>query len=121
MSSQNPPGGLAYPHYALIYIDSDGNLRHEASRSVANSREAILSPRVTNEFLRAVVRSGGAVASHSRCKSHTEWNPYGESDPTQLSRAHRHHRIKEQPCNLLSRHKQGVCLTLQTHKESKGT
>jgi hypothetical protein len=70
MSRQNQQGELTYPHFALIYIDRDGNLRHEASHSIANSRESILSPRVTNEFLRAVARSRDPGPSHSQCKSH---------------------------------------------------
>lgn len=71
MSGPNWQDGQAYRHFALIYIDRDGNLRHEASPSVAHSRETILSPRVTNEFLRAVAQSGEASPSHSQCKSHT--------------------------------------------------
>ncbi|KAJ5190201.1 uncharacterized protein N7498_009186 [Penicillium cinerascens] len=67
MSRRNQQGELTYPHFALIYIDRDGNLRHEASRSIANSRETILSPRVTNEFLRAVARSSDLGPSHSQC------------------------------------------------------
>ncbi|KAJ5930231.1 hypothetical protein N7466_005724 [Penicillium verhagenii] len=57
---------LAHPHFALIYIDRDGNLRHEASPSIANSREAILSPRVTDAFLQAVAMSGEPGPSHSQ-------------------------------------------------------
>lgn len=70
MSRQNQQDELAYPHFALIYIDRDGNLRHEASPSIRNSREAILSPGVTNAFLQAVARSGEAVPSHSLSKCH---------------------------------------------------
>lgn len=69
-NQQNSPEDLAYPHFALIYIDRQGNLRHESSLSVANSRETILSPLVTDEFLRAVHRSSGAAPSHSQCKCH---------------------------------------------------
>ncbi|KAJ5087294.1 hypothetical protein N7456_010910 [Penicillium angulare] len=64
----NQQDELTHPHFALIYIDRDGNLRHEASQSVANSRESILSPRVTDAFLRAVARSREPVPSHSHCK-----------------------------------------------------
>lgn len=71
MSGHNWQDERAYPHFALIYIDQDGNLRHESSPSIADSREAILSPRVTNEFLRAVARSGEVPSSHSQRKSHT--------------------------------------------------
>ncbi|OQD72632.1 hypothetical protein PENDEC_c020G04837 [Penicillium decumbens] len=64
--NRNQQGELTYPHFALIYIDRDGNLCHEASRSIADSRETILSPRVTNEFLRAVARSRDSDQSHSQ-------------------------------------------------------
>ncbi|KAJ5769599.1 hypothetical protein N7520_004158 [Penicillium odoratum] len=67
----NQQDELAHPHFALIYIDRDGNLRHEASPSIASSREAILSPRVTDAFLQAVARSEDLGTSHSPCKSHT--------------------------------------------------
>lgn len=70
MSAQNQQNSPEYPHFALIYIDRQGNLRHESSLSVANSRETILSPLVTDEFLRAVQRSSGATPSHSQCKCH---------------------------------------------------
>lgn len=64
----NQQDELAHPHFALIYIDRDGNLRHEASPSIANSREAILSPRVTDAFLQAVARSREPGTSRSSCK-----------------------------------------------------
>ncbi|CAI7668131.1 unnamed protein product [Penicillium pancosmium] len=63
MSAQDQQNSPEYPHFALIYIDRQGNLRHESSLSVANSRETILSPLVTDEFLRAVQRSSGAPPS----------------------------------------------------------
>ncbi|KAJ6114319.1 hypothetical protein N7486_000097 [Penicillium sp. IBT 16267x] len=63
MSNQHDE--LAHPHFALIYIDRDGNLRHVASPSIANSRETILSPRVTDAFLQAVARSGEPGPSRS--------------------------------------------------------
>ncbi|KAJ5679893.1 hypothetical protein N7462_008137 [Penicillium macrosclerotiorum] len=66
MSRQHQQDELAYPHFALIYLDRDGNLHHEASRSIANSRESILSPRVTDAFLRAVAQSSEALPSHSQ-------------------------------------------------------
>jgi hypothetical protein len=70
MSRQNQQGGLSYPHFALVYIDRDGNLRHEVSRSIAHSSQIILSPEVTNEFLSAAEKSSGYHSSHSLCKSH---------------------------------------------------
>ncbi|KAL2792974.1 hypothetical protein BJX66DRAFT_235256 [Aspergillus keveii] len=47
------------PHFALLYIDKDGKLRFEASASIAD----ILSPEVTDSFLRAVALSGDGVNS----------------------------------------------------------
>ncbi|KAJ5769728.1 uncharacterized protein N7511_001779, partial [Penicillium nucicola] len=44
-------------HFALIYIDREGNLRHETSTSISDSAQAILSPRVIGEFLQAVAES----------------------------------------------------------------
>lgn len=44
-------------HFALIYIDREGNLRHEMSSSISDSAQAILSPRLTREFLQAVAES----------------------------------------------------------------
>ncbi|CAG8162063.1 unnamed protein product [Penicillium nalgiovense] len=65
MSRQSPeePG---YTHFAMIYIDNDGNLCQRASDSISESREAILSPRVTGEFLRAVAMSREAHATRSQ-------------------------------------------------------
>ncbi|KAJ6107017.1 hypothetical protein N7512_010534 [Penicillium capsulatum] len=63
MVSDDQPDNLAYPHFALIYIDRDGNLRQEASQSIAQSRETILSPRVRDAFLRAVAMSNTGPVS----------------------------------------------------------
>ncbi|KAJ5100831.1 hypothetical protein N7456_006883 [Penicillium angulare] len=41
-------------HFALIYIDREGNLRHEVSASIFDSAYSILSPQVTGAFLKAV-------------------------------------------------------------------
>lgn len=57
MSSQPPREELTYPHFALIYIDREGNLCQKSSQSVAESRERIFTPRVRDEFLRAVAMS----------------------------------------------------------------
>lgn len=57
MSGQSPSDGLVYPHFAMIYIDREGNLCQRVSKSIAESRQRILSPRVMGEFLRAVARS----------------------------------------------------------------
>lgn len=71
MSGHHRQGDRAYQYFALIGIDRDGTLRHETSPSIARSREAILSPQVTHEFLRAVARSREMVPSHSHRRSHT--------------------------------------------------
>ncbi|KAJ5321688.1 uncharacterized protein N7506_010818 [Penicillium brevicompactum] len=47
----------AYPHYAMIYIDAEGNLCQRSSASVAQNMQDIISPTVAGEFLRAVARS----------------------------------------------------------------
>lgn len=68
MPGSNWPDSQAYRHFALIYIDRNGNLRHEASSSIAHDSEAILSPRVTNAFLRAVAQSAEASQSPFQCQ-----------------------------------------------------
>ncbi|KAB8234294.1 DUF2841 domain-containing protein [Aspergillus alliaceus] len=52
-----PLDGLSSIHFALIYIDENGKLRFEASPSIANNCQSILSPNVTDTFLRAVALS----------------------------------------------------------------
>jgi hypothetical protein len=52
-----PLDGLSSIHFALIYIDESGKLRFEASPSIVNSCQSILSPNVTDTFLRAVALS----------------------------------------------------------------
>lgn len=44
-------------HFALIYIDRDGNLRHQISPSLYDNREDILSAQVAARFLKAVAES----------------------------------------------------------------
>ncbi|KAE8351199.1 hypothetical protein BDV28DRAFT_150204 [Aspergillus coremiiformis] len=48
---------LSSIHFALIYIDDQGKLRFETSPSLANNCQSILSPNVTDTFLRAVALS----------------------------------------------------------------
>lgn len=64
--SRQSPEEPEYAHFAMIYIDSDGNLCQRASDSISESRQTILSPRVTGEFLRAVAMSREAHAA--RCQ-----------------------------------------------------
>ncbi|EAW06990.1 DUF2841 domain-containing protein [Aspergillus clavatus NRRL 1] len=49
--------GLSYVHFAIIYVDHSGKLGFEASPSIADSCQSILSPSVTETFLRAVAIS----------------------------------------------------------------
>ncbi|PLB41005.1 DUF2841 domain-containing protein [Aspergillus candidus] len=58
-----PLDGLTSMHFALIYMDEDGKLRFEASPSIVNNCQTILSPNVTDNFLRAVAMSGQGVPS----------------------------------------------------------
>lgn len=53
-----------YRHYALIYIDEDGNLCQDSSPSVAQNHENIISPRVRNAFLGAVASSRDSISAH---------------------------------------------------------
>ncbi|KAJ5982092.1 hypothetical protein N7451_012192 [Penicillium sp. IBT 35674x] len=50
-------------HFALIYIDKEGNLHHEMSPSISASRQTVLSPQVTTEFLKAVAESNEVMSS----------------------------------------------------------
>ncbi|PWY88316.1 hypothetical protein BO70DRAFT_331650 [Aspergillus heteromorphus CBS 117.55] len=65
-----PLDGLACLHFALIYIDDSGKLRFEASPSIANNCQSILSPNVTDSFLRAVALSGKGDPSKMLGKTH---------------------------------------------------
>lgn len=75
-----PLDGLACMHFALIYIDDNGKLRFEASQSIANNCQTILSPSVTENFLRAVALSGKGdpskmLGSLSRSRTDTLLTP----------------------------------------------
>jgi hypothetical protein len=59
------------PYYALIYIDADGMLHHEVSPHFANNSDSILTPRVTEEFLRAVTKTQKYFALERSKFSHT--------------------------------------------------
>ncbi|KAJ5815027.1 hypothetical protein N7474_006804 [Penicillium riverlandense] len=48
---------LPYTHFALIYLDANGNLCLQSSQSIANRCQTILPPRATEAFLRAVALS----------------------------------------------------------------
>lgn len=64
-----PLDGLTSMHFALIYMDEDGKLRFEASPSIVNNCQTILSPNVTDNFLRAVAMSGQGVPSKATGES----------------------------------------------------
>ncbi|KAJ5976523.1 hypothetical protein N7481_010230 [Penicillium waksmanii] len=57
MSSQAPQDYTSAQHFALIYIDQYGKIRHQVSPSIVHYRDTILSPQVTTEFLKAVAKS----------------------------------------------------------------
>ncbi|KAJ6000910.1 hypothetical protein N7481_001319 [Penicillium waksmanii] len=57
MSSQAPQDYTSAQHFALIYIDQYGKIRHQVSPSLVHYRGTILSPQVTTEFLKAVAKS----------------------------------------------------------------
>lgn len=79
---------LAFPHFALIYIDRDGNLRQEASQSIAHSSETILSPRVRDAFLRAVAMSNNGPSPHLQCEFHaSKINSYKKGHSTDLQQS----------------------------------
>lgn len=44
-------------HFALIYIDQEGNLRQQISPSIADSTDTILSADLITEFMKAVAQS----------------------------------------------------------------
>ncbi|KAJ5101061.1 hypothetical protein N7456_007113 [Penicillium angulare] len=57
MSHQHQQSQKLLEHFALIYVDREGNLRHEVSASIFAGAQSILSPQVTGAFLKAVAES----------------------------------------------------------------
>ncbi|KAJ5267466.1 hypothetical protein N7478_010274 [Penicillium angulare] len=57
MSRQHRESPKFLEHFALIYIDQGGNLRHQVSASIFDSGQFILSPQVIGAFLKAVAES----------------------------------------------------------------
>ncbi|KAJ5982655.1 hypothetical protein N7451_012755 [Penicillium sp. IBT 35674x] len=92
---------IAHPHYALIYIDGEGNLRPEMSQSIPNSRETILSAQFVGAFLRAVADSTDIISSHSPFQlvpsaSSPRATPSAPVyPPSQTSCSPRNHEIRE--------------------------
>ncbi|PKY06680.1 hypothetical protein P168DRAFT_117143 [Aspergillus campestris IBT 28561] len=76
-----PLDGLTSMHFALIYMDEDGKLRFEASPSIVNNCQTILSPNVTDNFLRAVAMSGQGVPSKSTDETGSK-SPLSPQTPT---------------------------------------
>ncbi|KAJ5540419.1 hypothetical protein N7494_005495 [Penicillium frequentans] len=58
---------LEFSHFALIYIDQNGILRHEVSQSLMDSRDIIFTPRVKDEFFRAIAHSTGLAPTVPLC------------------------------------------------------
>ncbi|KAL5332715.1 hypothetical protein BJX70DRAFT_105153 [Aspergillus crustosus] len=85
-----PTNSLASLHFAMLYIDADGKLCFDSSSSIANSRQSILSPKVTDSFLRAVARSGGEIDRASSPTSPT--TSHHSSFPQHAD----HHQAKRQ-------------------------
>jgi hypothetical protein len=46
-----------HPHYAMIYLDHNGELRVKASASIAGCGGAIFTPEVTNNFVKLAAPS----------------------------------------------------------------
>ncbi|KAB8069383.1 hypothetical protein BDV29DRAFT_198706 [Aspergillus leporis] len=80
-----PLDGLSSIHFALIYIDESGKLRFEASPSIVNSCQSILSPNVTDTFLRAVALSNkgdpGVIGSPRTNQDHMGKSPMSPQSP----------------------------------------
>jgi hypothetical protein len=58
MASQATENHISAQHFALIYIDQNGEIHREVSTSISHYRDTILSPQVTAEFLKAVIEGG---------------------------------------------------------------
>ncbi|KAJ5288293.1 hypothetical protein N7508_011068 [Penicillium antarcticum] len=76
-----------YPrHFALIYIDRDGNLRHQISPSLYGNRANILTAQVTARFLKVVAeseeRSHLSRPAHSLADKHLSHASCHASFPT---------------------------------------
>ncbi|KAF7590184.1 hypothetical protein BBP40_003157, partial [Aspergillus hancockii] len=85
ISMDAPLDGLSSIHFALIYIDESGKLRVEASPSIVNSCQSILSPNVTDTFLRAVALStkgdSGVIGSPRTSQEHMGKSPMSPQSP----------------------------------------
>lgn len=67
--SRQPQEEQRYPHFALIYVDRNGNLCQRLSESIAERRERIFTPRVRDEFLKAVAISRESQTPQSQRES----------------------------------------------------
>ncbi|KAJ5374496.1 hypothetical protein N7517_006502 [Penicillium concentricum] len=82
--SRQSPEEHEYTHFAMIYIDRDGNLCQRASESISESRQTILSPRVTGEFLRAVAMSR-ETHTHSQVSPEVQVPSSGAQSPESVA------------------------------------
>ncbi|KAL4915964.1 hypothetical protein BDW62DRAFT_111787 [Aspergillus aurantiobrunneus] len=76
---------LTFHHFALLYIDQGGKLSFEASPSIANDCQSILSPEVTHSFLKAVAGSQDGTKivnpSESNIRVHGGGSPFSPDSP----------------------------------------
>jgi hypothetical protein len=72
MLRQSPQNRRCFQHFALLYIDRDGQLCHETSPSISvDSVTTVLSPQVISKFLKAVAESeGGSYAARAPVLDH---------------------------------------------------
>lgn len=54
---QAPAMEVPHPHYAMIYLDHNGELRVKASASIAGCGGAIFTPEVTDNFVKLAAPS----------------------------------------------------------------
>ncbi|EHA18351.1 hypothetical protein ASPNIDRAFT_133512, partial [Aspergillus niger ATCC 1015] len=124
VSMDAPLDGLACMHFALIYIDDNGKLRFEASQSIANNCQTILSPSVTENFLRAVALSGKGDPSKmlGRVPYIRGRSPLSPESPSasDLSAKHMFHSTTEPPQSKRKRvsHECLVPMSITCHQKS---
>jgi hypothetical protein len=54
---QGPAAEFPHPHYAMIYLDHNGELRVKASASIAGCGGAIFTQEVTDNFVKLAAPS----------------------------------------------------------------
>jgi hypothetical protein len=97
--------GSSLPYYALIYIDADGMLHHEVSPQFADCSDSILTPTVTEAFLRAVAKTQKKTPPER-----SKFNVFGGRIPVSV-------RLRQENQRLLSKPRlTGLVLLLRTCK-----